>query len=245
METGVSLNYAQMPNSVIMGEPRWWWYTKRGPNHYRKAVSTMAETIMHPELVFAKSAQWIKGSRGHLNTYRCQCGNTFVAQPNDVRKGKHWTCGCARINKTTHGMSKHPLYHVHKSMLARCLNHNNSDYATYGGRGITVCLEWIKDRTTFFQWAIENGWDRGLLIDRINVNGNYEPSNCRFVNISVSNMNKRSYGKLTETDVEKMRSARESGKPIRVIACDFSVSYNSAWKTLNGINHAPGKQWRA
>jgi hypothetical protein len=246
MDKGVSLNSVQTITSGIMNRPRWWWYTMRDPNHYRKASSTMAETIMHPELVFAKSAQWINGSRGYLNAYRCRCGNSFIAQPRDVRIGKHLTCGCAKLSKITHGMSKHPLYSVHKSMLARCLNPNSNDYPMYGGRGISVCSEWIENRESFFSWAMSNGWAKGLLIDRIDVNGNYEPSNCRFVDTVVSARNKRPssfFNKLTESDVESMRRLSDSGVSVRKIAKQFGVAYSAAWKTVKGINHPVGKVW--
>lgn len=200
----------------------------------------MAEGIMRPVLVREKTAQWINGRHGYLNSYRCHCGNEFVAQPNDVRNGKHGSCGCKKLCKASHGMTGHPLYYVHKSMMARCLNQNCADYAIYGGRGITVCEEWQADRTAFFAWAFANGWAKGLLIDRIDVNGNYEPSNCRFVTIAESNRNKRSEsyrGKLSPEDVAEIRRLRETGMSIKSIAKNFGVAFYTIWKTVNHINH--------
>lgn len=225
--------------SGIMNRPRSWWYTMRGPNQDRKAVSTMAEDIMRPTLVCEKVAQWIKGRHGYLNRYRCRCGNEFVAQANSVRNGKWLTCGCGRHCKRSHGMSSHPLYWVHKSMLARCLNSKSTDYKNYGGRGIRVCEQWLSDRESFFHWALNNGWEKGLLIDRINVDGDYEPKNCRFVTVAVSNTNKRAFqGKLSALDVRKMRQMWSSGESIHRIAETFGVAYHAAWKTVHKINHA-------
>lgn len=85
------------------------------------------------------------------------------------------------LNNSKHGLSKSKLYRVFNSMKQRCYNKNNEKYKNYGGRGIIICDEWLQDRKTFFDWAFENGYNDTLTIDRINVNGNYEPNNCRFV----------------------------------------------------------------
>jgi hypothetical protein len=84
----------------------------------------------------------------------------------------------------THGLSCngyfHPLVPKWHNMMGRCYKETHQHYQQYGERGITVCQDW-HDITTFFNWAIENGWQDKLEIDRIDNDGNYEPSNCRFV----------------------------------------------------------------
>ena len=91
----------------------------------------------------------------------------------------------------THGYSNHPLYHVWFNMRDRCCNKNHVAYKDYGGRGISVCLDWLNNPKAFIQWALCHGWEKGLWIDRIDNNGNYELGNCRFVNTGLSARNQR------------------------------------------------------
>ena len=81
-------------------------------------------------------------------------------------------------------------------MKQRCYNPNNRSYKNYGGRGITVCQEWKEDFQTFYDWAIANGYKKGLEIDRIDVNGNYEPDNCRWTTSKKNNNNRRNNVKI-------------------------------------------------
>lgn len=93
--------------------------------------------------------------------------------------------------KLKHGMSNTPLYRAWDSMKARCYRKTTAPYKRYGGRGIKVCDEWKYDFIAFKDWALANGYVEGLSLDRIDVNGNYEPSNCRWVSMKEQENNKR------------------------------------------------------
>ncbi len=80
---------------------------------------------------------------------------------------------------------------AHKNMLSRCYNENDHNYPNYGGRGISVCYEWKLNREDFMRWAVANGHAKNLTLDRIDVNGNYEPSNCRWITIQEQLLNQR------------------------------------------------------
>lgn len=96
-----------------------------------------------------------------------------------------------------HGMSKHPLYRVRNAMVGRTTNPKNKRYCLYGARGIKVCKEWLDSKTAFFDWALSNGYKKGLSLDRIDNNGDYCPENCRFVTQKEQNRNTRRNNNLT------------------------------------------------
>ena len=88
-----------------------------------------------------------------------------------------------------HGMRYTRIYNIWRSMRQRCSNPKCKNYKNYGGRGITVCQEW-EDFQTFYDWAMSNGYAEDLTIDRVDVNGDYEPSNCRWVSYKIQANNK-------------------------------------------------------
>lgn len=128
----------------------------------------------------------------------CECGNTSFVRANNLKSGHTTSCGCyieqARKAglRTSHGLSKTRLYKVYTSMKSRCYNPSERSYHSYGGRGITICDEWLHDFKAFYDWAIANGYqgDGKRSIDRIDVDKGYSPDNCRFISMHEQGFNK-------------------------------------------------------
>ena len=96
-----------------------------------------------------------------------------------------------RLNARKHGMRYSRIYRIYENMKQRCYNPNNEKYKNYGGRGIKICDEWLNDFMSFYTWGMENGYADNLSIDRIDVNGDYCPENCRFANEKVQSRNRQ------------------------------------------------------
>lgn len=127
---------------------------------------------------------------------RCECGSLIVTTRPNLITGHTTSCGCYAAElmagnryRETHNESRTRLYHIWQSMKQRCYDETLENYNNYGGRGIRVCDEWM-EYTNFSMWAKANGYNENLTIDRIDVDGNYEPNNCRWVTMKEQNRNK-------------------------------------------------------
>lgn len=157
---------------------------------------------------------------------KCDCGNIFETRLYNLTSKPQSVISCGKCNLKTLRTDKTRLSGIYANMIKRCYDKDARDYKWYGKKGITICNEWLKNKNTFINWALENGYQKGLTIDRINVNGNYDPSNCRWVNMQIQQNNKSNnvkyyfeneYLTLTEIarkigiNVETLRSRLRSG----------------------------------
>lgn len=131
---------------------------------------------------------------------KCDCGNMAYGKlPKYVKSGEVMSCGCLKREQNahnlgekrkTHGKTDTRLYRIWEGMRRRCRLATEPAYERYGGRGIRVCEDW-SDFQKFYEWAMTNGYEENLTIERIDVDGNYEPSNCTWIPLGKQAWNKR------------------------------------------------------
>ena len=162
---------------------------------------------------------------------RCNCGNYFFAVTPDLRCGGIVSCGKHRGGalNVVHGYCRndnvHPLYNIYVSMRKRCYQKTNKSYKYYGAQDIIICDEWLQNPKAFIEWGLENGWENGLTIDRIDNYKGYDPDNCRFVTMADNLRNKKL---LSKANTSGYRGVSKSKK--RYLAV---IRYD-------GVNHRLG-----
>lgn len=167
---------------------------------------------------------------------RCDCGTERIVCESHLRNGSSQSCGCTRRDnpnhpKRTHGESRSRLYHTWKSIKARCnpkttVERSQRDYA---GRGIRVCEEWENSYEAFRDWALSNGYDDTLTIERIDVNRGYEPQNCTFIPFEQQPVNRRNT-LLTVNGVTKTKQEW---------AGDIGINLRTLSSRLNKLHWSP------
>lgn len=178
---------------------------------------------MVSRLTFIRETKVIeyKNSLGKIKTrakyglYKCSCGNEKEISISNVNSGRQLSCGCYGIENrskiaTTHGLSKHPLFKIWGWMRTRCQNPNATHYKEYGGRGVKVCKEWNEDFKKFYDWAIENGWEKSLELDKDSIPNKmgikallYSPKYCCFVTKKENCNNRRSNKIISYNGISK------------------------------------------
>ena len=187
------------------------------------------------------------GTKVSWGEFLCSfCNKKVIRRLSSGKKQK--SCGCAtkellseynkgNKNRFKHGMSKEKLYTVYVSMKSRCLSIKNKRYKDYGGRGITICPEWVNDYTKFRDWASSNGYQEGLEIDRMNNDLGYSPENCRWITHKENNRNKRN----NKINIEQANEIRELFKINRYTQKEIADKYNISRRMVSFIIN--NKRW--
>lgn len=213
------------------------YYSSSSDLKRRKSCGCKTKLIDLSGQKFGRLTVMYRSDNRHNQTYwhcKCKCGKEIDVYAQHLLTGKNVSCGCESLERIrelnkTHGLSSTRLYNIWCGMKVRCFNKNSESYSKYGGRGITICDEWKEDFVPFYEWSLANGYCDELSIDRIDVDGNYEPSNCRWVDKRTQSINKRNtvyvelFGrKLTlyeccecaKTDYKKAHRRYRNGKQI-------------------------------
>jgi len=167
-----------------------------------------------------------KKRRVRWATVECKvCKCIYDVDPNKLQYRKH--CGCMKSGRIINRYAKEypKIKGLYDEIRNRCYNKKRLCYNNYGGRGITVCNEWLRDSNIFCDWALKSGYKEGLTIDRINNDEGYSPENCRWVNITEQNRNKRG----VKLNMDFAREIRSSNLTYRELQEKYGISSSTVW----------------
>lgn len=169
---------------------------------------------------------------------QCECGSTLILDFNKLRSGNTKSCGCYRKDylrekSLTHGQSNSLLYGTWQNIKGRTQNPNNQDFSYYGGRGIKLCDEWL-DFQNFHDWAMSNGYEEGLTIDRIDVDKDYSPDNCRWVDRKVQANNRRVRRDAVNPVIEAFGQSKTLDEWMKDPAIVYKNKYNLIYRIKAG-----------
>jgi hypothetical protein len=176
--------------------------------------------------------------------YLCICGTEKILFKSNVNQGYTKSCGCYNrkvvIERlTTHGLTNHPLNGVWYKMHDRCYNPNVKSFKDYGARGIFICEEWRDNFLAFYNWAIKNGWRKGLTIERIDNDKEYSPQNCKIDTRKAQANNRRSNTMLLFHGVEKTIS--QWANEVNIRASVISCRLFDGWSVEDALSTRPRK----
>lgn len=173
----------------------------------------------------------------------CDCGKKVIVVGTSLINGSTTSCGCYALKSKQerfkkHGLRNHDLYKTWLNIKARCYNPKNNHYKYYGERGIKMCDEWKDNFENFFNWAINNGWQRMLSIERIDNEKWYEPSNCKWIKMCAQSKNRRTNHYLVDEKGNKVTIADVS-RSTNINARSLYSCY-SKYKTILPTLHLHG-----
>lgn len=209
-------------------------------NNKQRDIS--GETIGHIK-VLSKNKETINGDGQVRFLWNCVCticGEKYVVEHDKLVRGAYKICNCYnhRFPRSRFKALYPRLYSIYQNMRERCNNEKNPNYRNYGARGISICDDWLCSFDVFAEWSIGNGYDDSLSIDRIDVNDNYCPENCRWANNETQANNKRN-NVYIYVDSEKMTISQASRK-YGITVSTISKRLLSGWDTDKAI-HTPTK----
>lgn len=189
------------------------------------------------------------GKDKHNNAlWLCECDcidkTRRIVNGNNLRRGISTSCGCwqkelAKENciernidtgaqyARKHGLSGSRIYRIWCDMKSRCYRKKDAHYFLYGGRGIKIYDEWKNDFMTFYNWAIDNGYNETLTIERIDVNGNYEPNNCKWATFDEQANNKR---------CSRIYTYNNKTQTLKQWANEYNINYHTLTSRIDEFN---------